>query len=162
MQARDRLLGSLFVLGLIVFAGGAVSDPTWKLEPSDIVDYYDGDTFYIDLDGLPPVFGERLPVRLLNVDTPELRSRCKDPDVKVEEKRRAQLATDALIRWVSEANSVVVKNIERGSFFRVAADVHLDGVWLNERLVNEGYAVAVFDGKSADWCEIIRIEWNNQ
>lgn len=155
MRRSDVYAAALLIV-LSAATSPAVAHTTWYLEPADIVRVWDGDTFYIDLDGLPPVFGQELPVRLVNIDTPEKRSRCKDDAIKAEEKRRAGLAEDALRQRLSEAKEIRITHIDRGSFFRVTADVYLDGVWLNEKLVQSGHAVMALDGRSADWCELIR------
>lgn len=102
------------------------------------------------------MFGNRLPIRLINIDTPELRSRCKTEELKDEEKRLGRLARDFVIEKLTAAEEIRIINLERGSFFRVVADVFVDGVWLNQQLVESGHAVPAFDGKSVDWCEIIQ------
>jgi endonuclease YncB( thermonuclease family) len=123
---------------------------------------YDGDTFYITLNGLPPVFGDGLPIRLLNIDTPELRSRCKTPELKDEEKRLGRISRDYLIDQLQQATAIQITHLERGSFFRVVADVYVDNRWLNERMVAAGHAVGVYDNSSADWCQIIQDRWDSE
>lgn len=151
-------LGLAFVLlGLV--SPVVVSDTVWTLDPSGIERVYDGDTFYVNLPGLPPVFGESLPIRLVNIDTPELRSRCKTLELKDEEKRRGRVARDALTEKLNNASVIRLQSLERGSFFRVVAEVYLDDLSLNQWMVDEGHAVSVFDGSSADWCDIIQMEW---
>jgi endonuclease YncB( thermonuclease family) len=162
MKARDRLLAIFFVIGLIMFTQGLLADTVWDLHSHDIARVYDGDTFYIDLAGLPPVFGEELPIRLLNVDTPELRSRCDTLALKEEEKRLGRLSRDFLIDTLKGAGNIRLETLERGSFFRVVADVYVDEVWLNKLMVEKGHAVDAYDGKSADWCDIIEDRWADQ
>lgn len=147
---------AIFVFALLCLGAPVASaDTRWTINPNHIARYYDGDTFYVNLPGLPVVFGEELPIRLLNIDTPELRSRCKDPDIKLQEKALAREARDYLIQQLEQAQVIRIQDLERGSFFRVVANVYIDDVWLNAQMVEAGYAVDVFDGKSADWCELL-------
>jgi len=55
---------------------------------------YDGDTFTVDLPGLPKVFGQHIAVRVKHIDTPELKSyqgegTCKHPTSKCHKHRSA-------------------------------------------------------------------------
>lgn len=154
MSAGARLL----FVALLLVSTASVSDTVWTLNADGVERVYDGDTFYINLPGLPPVFGEGLPIRLLNIDTPELRSRCRTPELKAEEKRRGRAARDALIEKLAGGGVIRVQSLERGSFFRVVADVYLDDLWLNEWMVDEGHAVPALDGTSVDWCELVQVK----
>lgn len=147
---------AVILIALLFASEVTKADTVWTIEANGIARVYDGDTFYINLPGMPSVFGEELPIRLINIDTPELRSRCKTVELKDEEKRLGRLATEYLIELLSSADEVQLRNLERGSFFRVVAEVYADGVSVNNHMVEAGHAVAVYDGKSADWCEIIR------
>src|SRR5437016_2415285 len=51
---------------------------------------YDGDTCTVTLPGLPDVFGERISIRLVGIDAPEIKGRCE------QEKRLAMQARDFL------------------------------------------------------------------
>jgi micrococcal nuclease len=51
---------------------------------------YDGDTCTFTLPGLPDVFGDRISIRLVGIDTPEIRGHCQ------QEKRLAAQARDFL------------------------------------------------------------------
>jgi endonuclease YncB( thermonuclease family) len=42
-----------------------------------VISVYDGDTFRVDIDSLPPIVGKNIPIRLNGVDTPEIRGKCK-------------------------------------------------------------------------------------
>jgi endonuclease YncB( thermonuclease family) len=114
---------------------------------------YDGDTFYINLSGLPRFFGHKLAIRLKDVDTPELRSRCLYPETKKEEKRLANLAKTNLKNQLANATIIQIRNIERGSFFRLSAHVYVDGVLVNDGLIKEGVGMLALDGHQFKWCE---------
>ncbi len=49
---------------------------------SEVTSIYDADTFRVNIDGYPPIVGERIPVRVLGVDAPELRGKCESEKIK--------------------------------------------------------------------------------
>jgi endonuclease YncB( thermonuclease family) len=101
----------------------------------EITSIYDGDTFRANIKGFPPVIGEHMPIRINGIDTPELRGKCE------KEKQLARLAKQFTVERLRAAKSVVLKNIKRGKYFRLIADVYLDGVSLGEQLIKQGHAV---------------------
>jgi len=52
------------------------------------------------------------------------------------------------------AESITLKNVQRGKYFRLVASVEADGQDVSDLLIQEGLAV-VYDGgtKVKDWCE---------
>lgn len=46
---------------------------TWQWARATVVDHYDGDTLYADIDLGMELTRQRMPVRLAGIDTPELR-----------------------------------------------------------------------------------------
>ena len=57
-------------------------------------------------------------------------------------------------KTLRSAKVVELRNLQRGKYFRIVADVYADGVNVGEELVKESLAV-VYDGgrKTKDWCE---------
>ena len=43
------------------------------LTVTQLVRVYDGDTFYVHIDGLHPIIGKNAPIRLTGVDTPDVK-----------------------------------------------------------------------------------------
>ena len=43
----------------------------------EVTSIYDGDTFRATVKGWPPLIGERIPIRIAGIDTPELKGKCK-------------------------------------------------------------------------------------
>ena len=138
------LVAVLLMLTPAVSWGGT----QWLIYPVNISRVYDGDTLYINLPGLPAVFGEDLGIRLSGVDTPELRSRCKPEAAKSRERLYGQYVRDKLSEKIMEAQSIRIFNVSRGSFFRVVADVEVDGVLINQWLLDNHYAYATINGKT--------------
>jgi endonuclease YncB( thermonuclease family) len=116
---------------------------------------YDGDTIYVNIPGLPPVFGDDLGIRFRGVDTPEMRSRCKTQAAKDREKAFAVRVRDKLRQKIVSGQYLLIHNLHRGSFFRVVADVEVDGESLNQWLLDNHYAYAVVDEKMRPgyWCD---------
>lgn len=102
------------------------------LTVSRVVSVYDGDTFRVDIDGLPPLIGQDMPVRIAGIDCPEMRG--KDTD-----KAAAITARDALRDLLENADLIELRNVRRGKYFRIVADVFVDGVDFKTLTVCDDY-----------------------
>ena len=107
---------------------------------------YDGDTCTYTINGVHPLLGDKIGVRLSGIDTPEIRGKC---DI---EKSRAKLVRDFVRDLHSQATTIELKNCERGKYFRLVCDVFLDGENLSEILIERGYARMYDGGKRESWC----------
>lgn len=133
----------------------AHGETEWILHPNDVVQVYDGDTIYVTIPGLPPVFGEYLGIRLSGVDTPELKSRCDTEAKRERERALGYLIRDLVSSRVLSGKEILITDIRRGNFFRVVATVMVDGVSVNQWLLDNGYAYEVIDEKMQPgyWCD---------
>ena len=109
---------------------------------------YDGDTIRFDLPGYPSIAGDDIRVRVNGIDTPEIKGNCE------KEKYDAQQAKEMVADILKDAEQITLKNMKRGKYFRIAADVIVDGENLADMLVEAGVAVR-YDGgrKNHKWCE---------
>ena len=109
---------------------------------------YAGDTITFNLPSLHPIIGDKISIRVNGIDTPEIRGKCQQEKYSAEQAR--ELVTDIL----KDAESIDLKNIERGKYFRIVADVFVDGESLADELIEAGMAVP-YDGgtKTHNWCE---------
>ena len=109
---------------------------------------YDGDTITFNLPNLHPIIGKKIRVRLNGIDTPEIKGKCD------KEKYNAKQAKDMVAEILKDAERIDLKNMRRGKYFRIAADVYVDGENLAEALIDSGMAVK-YDGgeKNTRWCE---------
>ena len=90
---------------------------------------YDGDTCRFDIPNVHPFFGENIPVRLAGIDTPEKRGKCqKEEDLAIK-------ARDRVRTLLSQAQTIVLKNVQRGKYFRIVAEVWVNGVNVSEVLI---------------------------
>lgn len=145
----------LFMILLMSYATPALSE--WRLTYHDINRVYDGDTFFINLKGLPPIFGHDLPIRVADMDAPELRSRCATETLKARERTYGALARDFFVDRLRQAEDIRVFNLRRDSFFRIIADVELDGVDLKKIMIDAGYAQTAVNGVITGWCNDPRV-----
>lgn len=59
-------------------AAASINDKNFgKLAVTTVDSIYDGDTFRVTIDQVHPLIGERIPIRLAKVDTPEIRGKCE-------------------------------------------------------------------------------------
>ncbi len=107
---------------------------------SDIVDVYDGDTFYVNLADSHHVFCERVGIRPRGFDTPEIRNSNRKL------KEIAILAKEFLHQQLEGATVIELMNVRRGKYFRLVADVYVDGQNLADLLIKNKLAYA-YDGK---------------
>lgn len=109
---------------------------------------YDGDTLIVNLIGLPPIFGLKVPVRLSNSDTPEINGKTEC------ERGLAITARDEVRRVLTSAKIINLKNAKRDKYFRIVADIEFDGENLSSYLINKKLAIA-YDGRTrkvVNWC----------
>ena len=114
---------------------------------SKVISVYDGDTFRVDIDSLPPIVGKNIPIRLNGVDTPEIRGKCKY------EKDLAIKARDFVRNKLANAKEIKLNNLQRGKYFRVVANVMVDGVNLEQELLDNELAYNYTGGKKSSWCD---------
>lgn len=110
---------------------------------------YDGDTLTVNIPSVHPLIGKQITVRLHGVDAPEMASS------RACEKREAVRAQVFLQKWLSGARRINLRNVQRDKYFRVLADVEIDGALMSERLLDAGLAVP-YDGGTkgnVDWCK---------
>jgi len=114
---------------------------------SKIISVYDGDTFRVNIDSLPPIVGKNIPVRLEGVDTPEINGKCQY------EKDLALKARDFVRSKLINAAEIKLKDLQRGKYFRIVAKVYIDGVSLEGELLQNGLAYQYKGGKKSSWCK---------
>ena len=112
----------------------SVEPDVFDLTPEALVDVYDGDTFKVDLAGVHPLFGDDVPIRVSGIDTPEIRG------VEDRVKELGFEARDLAEKLLRGAERIELRNPQRGKYFRIVAEVYLDGESLAEKLKSAGLA----------------------
>jgi endonuclease YncB( thermonuclease family) len=114
---------------------------------SKVISVYDGDTFRVNIDSLPPIVGKNIAIRVNGVDTPEIRGKCQY------EKNLALEARDFVRGKLANAKEIKLTNLQRGKYFRVVANVLVDGVSLEQELLDNELAYKYTGGKKLNWCK---------
>jgi micrococcal nuclease len=108
---------------------------------------YDGDTFSVTINQWPEIIGKNISVRLKNVDTPEMKGACYQEILKAREAKKFT------VQRLRSAKKVELKNMSRDKYFRIDADVFIDGKDLAQELINNQLATAYSGGIKPDWCQ---------
>jgi len=135
----------LLILSLGVYSVQAAPE-YGTVTVSKVISVYDGDTFRVDIDSLPPIVGKNIAIRLNGVDTPEIRGKCQY------EKDLAIKARDFVRNKLANAKEIKLTKLQRGKYFRVVADVMIDGVSLEKELLENKLAYKYTGGKKSSWC----------
>ena len=114
---------------------------------SKVISVYDGDTFRVDINSLSSIVGKNIPIRVNGVDTPEIKGKCEY------EKKLALKARDFVRAKLANAKEIKLTNLQRGKYFRVVANVVVDGVSLEQELLDNQLAYEYSGGKKLSWCK---------
>lgn len=142
-----RRLVVVAFLGLCSSVATASEKNYGDIVVSEVVSVYDADTFRVNISGWPALIGESMPIRANGFDAPEIRGKCAS------EKELAQEARALTVRTLKNADVVKLRNIKRGKYFRIIADVFVDDVALKDIHLNAGTARPYDGGKRQGWCE---------
>ena len=142
----DRMKNILIILILLnsIIVESNAEDYS-DVSVSRIIKVIDGDTFRVDINELPDIIGKNIRIRILGIDAPEINGKCAF------EKELAIKARDFVQILLDNADLVVLKNLNRGNFFRLLAEVIVDGKNLGELLIAKDLAVR-YQGKKSSWC----------
>ena len=111
-----------------------------------VISVYDGDTFRVDIDELSDIVGKNIAIRILGIDTPEIKGQCE------KEKQLAIKARDFTRHYLNNASSIQLSNLKRDKYFRLLADVYVDGKSLAAALLANNLAVKYSGNKKSSWC----------
>lgn len=89
----------------------------------------DGDTFSAKIPEWPDIIGDKIKIRLSGID-------CQETRKSQDSTHQAQRAKAFTERMLENAQVISLKNLQRGSFFRIIADVEVDGKDLGQMLLD--------------------------
>lgn len=113
---------------------------------SHLVRVIDGDTFICDIEGFPDLVGSKISIRIYGIDTPEKN------DVRPEIRDLAMKAREYTEKRLNSAKKIELKNLRRGLYFRIVADVWLDDkIDLGKELLSNGLAKPCLSKKRVAW-----------
>ena len=117
------------------------------VEVSEVTSIYDGDTFRVNIKNYPPIVGERIGIRVNGIDTPEMRGKCE------QEKKAAQAAKQFTVDKLRNAKKIELRNMKRDKYFRILADVFVDGENLATLLLKAKLGVEYHGDTKQGWCD---------
>lgn len=113
---------------------------------SEVTSIYDADTFRVSIKGWPDIVGKRMSIRVLGVDAPEIRGKCES------EKKAARRAKQYTVEALRSAKKIELRDIQRGKYFRILANVYVDGKSLAKGLIVAKHGRVYDGGKRTGWC----------
>lgn len=115
-----------------------------NLENVSIASVYDGDTFKINLNCSLAIYCEKVPVRVLGVDTPEIKGKTE------REKQLAQQAKSFTKEFLTHT-PISLTNCDRDKYFRLLCDVtNGQGNNLAKELIKNNLGYAYYGGTKSD------------
>ena len=106
-----------------------------------------GDTCTFTWSLLKFLIGQKIMVRQVVFNTPEIRGKCK------REKVLALKAKRRLVRFLENTEQIESRKFNRGKYFPIVAEIWNNRVNNRETPINEGVAVRYLDGrKKSGWC----------
>ena len=139
---------AFLILSFLLLPSHSLAKSFGNYQGAIYVRNYDGDTITFNLPSLHPIIGDKISIRVNGIDTPEIRGKCE------KEKYDAKQAKEIVSNILKNAEHITLKNMKRGKYFRIAADVVVDGENLADVLIDAGMAVRYDGGKKThNWCE---------
>jgi len=141
MQVIPVFLVSFFSTFYGIYAGEEYGNAV----VDKVISVYDGDTFRVNIKDYPPIIGEDMPIRIAGINTPEIRGTT---GYTQEVAQKARKFTQYQLK---KAKIIELKNMRRGKYFRIVADVYIDGVNLSRVLIRVGLAKRYDGGPRPTW-----------
>ena len=116
------------------------------IKSSNVISVYDGDTFFANIEGWPDIVGKNIGIRINGIDTPEIRGKC------IEEISKAKEARAALVSLIYSSSNIELRNIKRGKYFRLVADVFANDKNVADYLINKKLAIPYDGGTKENFC----------
>ena len=114
---------------------------------------YDGDTITFNIPNVLPILGDNIPIRVRGIDAPEIRAHC------YLEKLKAIEAKKVVHNLCIHAKNITLTEVSRGKYFRIIANVILDGQNLKDTLLKKNLAYEYHGKTKKDWCTILNGEY---
>lgn len=92
---------------------------------------YDGDTITFNIPDVHPLLGYEIPIRVRGIDAEELRTKST----------KAIQAKEFVHELLSNASNIDLVSPKRGKYFRIVADVMVDGISLADELLKRDLVI---------------------
>lgn len=114
----------------------------------DYVSNYDGDTIRFNIHDVHPLIGNNISVRVLGVDTPEKNGKLPC------ESERGRIVQQFVERIMKSAKNIELRDVGKDKYFRILAQVNVDGKDLADMLIKNRMAYPYSGGTKmrTNWC----------
>ena len=153
IKTMSLLISTVVVVSLIAFNMGiflvqayAVVADYGDIPNCKVTKEYDGDTIYVDIPSTHPLFGKAIPIRVAHIDTPELKGKCPSEIIA------ANTAKNLVKKMLPPGSIITLKHVRRDNYFRVLAEVDINGGDLGTVLINAGLARTYEGTAKKSWC----------
>ena len=118
---------------------------------SQLLLFHDGDTFQCNVEQLPAIVGLHIEIRCQHYDAPEIQ------DSRPAVQRLARMAQQFVQKRLQAGKVVTLQNLKRDKYFRLLADVMIDGMPLAVDVLNAKLAHQYGGGiKNEDWTDCLK------
>lgn len=109
---------------------------------------YDADTITFDIPNVHPLLGKNISVRVRHIDTPEIKGKLPC------EKDTARIAKRLIENLLKNSKRIDLEDIGKDKYFRILANVTVDGRPLKDILLKNSLAYAYEGGTKIkqNWC----------
>lgn len=135
------------MLSLLFLSGSCLAETYGDIKDVKVDSVYDGDTFTVTIPKWPKIAGDHIGIRVLGVDTPEIHGSCP------EEILLARKAKQFTITFL-QSGPITLKNTSRDKYFRIDADVYVNGKSLSQELIAAQLGYAYDGGTKSSWCPV--------
>lgn len=150
---------TLFTLAFSAMSGQSLQKSESSCEHSvnefrcvKFVKNYDADTITVNIPNVHPFIGDKISVRIFGVDAPEIRS---NNQCEKDASRNAKRLVENLLK---NAKRIDLINVKKDKYFRILADVRVDGNDVKAILLKNNLAYEYFGGtkEKKDWCHFTK------
>ena len=144
----------LFILALAFshfsFAGNCTHDSK-TFRCVKYIRNYDADTITFDIPNVHPLIGKAISVRVRHIDTPEVKGKLPC------EKDTARIAKRLIENLLKNSKRIDLEDVGKDKYFRILANVIVDGKPLKDILLKNSLAYAYEGGtkEKQNWCRRI-------
>ena len=138
MNRKSLTIAAILLLAVVSIAGTQIkTEKTYgDATVEKLISVDNSFVFRCDIKGLPAIIGKDIPVRINGIEMPTVTADTPD-----EQWKALQLQTKSFIQTAfdnaKQPDSIVLKNIKRGEWFCIVADIEIDGNDLAKLLIEK-------------------------
>ena len=145
-----RIFKFIPLIVLILFLSSAIllgKKIKYNFSKVEVIENYDGDTVKVNIKGVHPLLGDGIKIRVLGIDSPEIRSKLEC------ERKLAIEAKKATSAFLNKYKRISLRDCTRGSFFRLVCDICGGGKdSLGDFLLDKKLAIVWKKNVDHIWC----------